>query len=89
MTKLVFAESYFETVGQLTSRRLQDRLERLLELMQDVPTFGSTNVRDSLKQEFGPYCMTADLSPFDLVFEYDPETDIANVYGIVHQRSIR
>ena len=89
MAKLVFAESYFETIGQITSRRLRERLLHLLELMQDVPTFGSRKVRGSLKKRFGENCMTADLSPFLLVFEYDEPADVVNVYGVVHQRGVR
>ena len=89
MPKLVFAESYFEAVGQITSKRLQQRLIHLLELMQDVPTFGSRKVRGSLKERFGDACMVADLSPFLLVFEYDEENDTVNVYGVVHQRAIQ
>ena len=88
MAKLVFAERYFDTVGQITSRKLQDRLLSLLALMEEVPTFGSCKVRDSLKDQFGESCMTADLSPFLLVFEYDEAADTVYVYGIVHQRSV-
>ena len=89
MAELVFADSYFEAVGQITSRQLQDRLLDLLGLMREVPTFGSRKVRGSLKERFGDNCMTADLSPFLVVFEYDEEQDIVFVYGIVHQRSVR
>lgn len=89
MARLVFAESYFDSITEIVSARLQSRLEHLLELMEEVPTFGSRKVRDSLKDEFGPNCMTADLSPFELVFEYDTETDTVYVYGIRHQRRIR
>lgn len=89
MAELVFADSYFETVGQITSRRLQDRLLDLLSLMSEVPTFGSRKVRGSLKDRFGDCCMTADLSPFLLVFEYDEEHDVVYVYGIVHQRAVK
>ena len=88
MAKLIFAESYFETITQITSPKLQDRLLDLLVLMQNVPTFGSRKVRDSLRSRFGDGCMTADLSPFLLVLEYDKEQDAVYVYGIVHQRSI-
>lgn len=62
---------------------------RLLELMQDVPTFGSRKVRGSLKERFGESCMVADLSPFLLVFEYDEGSDAVRVYGVVHQCSVR
>lgn len=88
MAELVFADSYFETVGDITSPRLQDRLLDLLSLMQDVPTFGSRNVRGSLRDRFGDNCMTADLSPFLLVFEYAPDDDVVYVYGVVHQRAV-
>lgn len=89
MAELEFAESYFDTVEQITSKRLRQRLLKLLEIMQDAPTFGSRKVRDSLKERFGGNCMTADLSPFLLVFEYFEDDDIVRVYGIVHQRSVK
>ena len=88
MADIDFAESYFDTVGQITSRRLQKRLLDLLELIQDVPTLGSHNIHSSLKDKFGNNCMAADISPFLLVFEYLEADDLVRVYGIVHQRSV-
>ena len=89
MARVIFTQSYFDTIGQITSTRLQNRLLDLLGLISEVPTFGSRIVRDSLKRRFGKGCMTADLSPFLLVFEYVGESDTVYVYGIVHQRAIR
>ena len=89
MARLVFADGYFDTIAQITSKRLRQRLLKLLDLMQGVPTFGSRNVRGWLRERFGESCMTADLSPFLLVFEYDAEADVVYVYGVVHQRSVR
>jgi len=89
MSKIVFTESYFDTILQITSKRVQNRLLDLLDLLQEVPTFGSRKVRESLRQRFGESCMTADLSPFLLVFEYKEGVDTVYVYGIVHQRSVR
>ena len=89
MAKIVFTKSYFDTIGQITSKRLQDRLLNLLDLIEEVPTFGSRKVRGSLRQRFGEGCMTAYLAPFLLVFEYSEESDTVYVYGIVHQRSVK
>lgn len=89
MAELIFAESYFETIAQIESPKLQDRLLSLLELLSEVPTFGSRKVRGWLRERFGETCMTADLSPFLFVFEYIEKDGIVFVYGIVHQREIR
>lgn len=89
MAELVLTESYFETIAQIESPKLQDRLLALLELLGEVPTFGSRKVRGWLRERFGDTCMTADLSPFLLVFEYIEEDDTVFVYGVVHQREIR
>ena len=45
MARLVFAESYFDSILEITSAKLQNRLEHLLELMEEIPTFGSRKVR--------------------------------------------
>ena len=88
MTRIRFATDCQKTFGHITSRRLQDRLDELLDLIVEVPTIGSKLVRDSLKEEFGENCLKADLAPFLLIYEYDEGEDIVRVYGIVHRRSV-
>lgn len=89
MTKLRFATDCEDSFKQLTSKRLQDRLGHLLDLVAEVPTFGSRLVRDSIKEEFGDNCLKADLNPFFLLYEYDEVADIVHVYGIVHSHSVQ
>ncbi len=89
MARIVFAQGYFDSIDQITSRRLEGRLLDLLDLIAAVPTFGSRKVRGLLERRFGKGCMTAGLSSFLLVFEYVDEADTVYVYGVVRQRSIR
>ncbi|MBQ9067944.1 MAG: hypothetical protein IJ131_02630 [Eggerthellaceae bacterium] len=69
MTRIRFATDCKASFAQITFRRLQNRLDDPLDLMVEVPTFGSKLVRDSLKKEFGSNCMKADLEPFLLIYE--------------------
>ena len=88
MARVAFTQRYFDSIAQITSPRLQNRLTRLVTLIADVPTSGSRLNRKSLKAEFGEDCYTADLMPFNLVYEYRESEDLVLFHGIVHQRNI-
>ncbi|WP_368389094.1 type II toxin-antitoxin system RelE/ParE family toxin [uncultured Adlercreutzia sp.] len=89
MTELRVTDRYIRSVRQITSARLQKRLEELVVLIEQVPTVGSTLNRPWLKSEFGSRCLTLDLKPFLLVYEYDEENDVAALYGIVHHGQVK
>lgn len=89
MTELRVTDRYIKSVRQVTSARLRNRLEDLVALIEQVPSVGSTLNRPWLQGEFGNRCLTLELKPFLLVYEYDEEADVAALYGIVHQRQVR
>lgn len=89
MTELRVTDRYIRSVRQVTSARLQKRLEDLVTLVEQVPTVGSTLNRPWLQSEFGSRCLALDLKPFLLVYEYNEEDDTVALYGVVHQRQVK
>lgn len=89
MAELRTTEQFFTSIDQITTAKLRNRLEELIKLVEQVPTIGSTLNRDWLKAEFGASCLTLDLKPFLLVYEYDESADVVALYGIVHHRRVR
>ena len=51
------------------------------ERAKDVPV--------SLTQLFGEGIRKIPVNPFDIVTQYDPDSDAVNVLGLVHQRMAR
>lgn len=88
MATLHTTDEYYESILQITSPKLQIRLEKLIRLIAEVPTVGSSLCRDWVREKYGKDCLTVELSPFMLVYDYDSETDEAVVYGIIHQRQV-
>ncbi len=89
MATLYAAEGFFESVAQITSPQLQDQLINLVSLIEAVPTIGSALNRDSVKEDFGGNCLTAQLRPFLLVYEYDEKEDAVMLYRLIHQRQVK
>ncbi len=54
-----------------------------------TPTIGPALTRDYLKEEYGEGCLTLDLGPFLIVYEYDDGSNVAALYDIIRQRLVR
>ena len=54
-----------------------------------TPTIGPALTRDYLKEEYGEGCLTFDLGPFLIVYEYDDGSNVAALYDIIRQRLVR
>lgn len=89
MTELRAAARFLDKAGSITSPKLRARLEGLLELLSEVPTIGSALTRDHLEEEYGESCLTLDLKPFFIVYEYDDGADVVALYDIIRQRLMR
>lgn len=89
MIKMRAAERFLDKTGSISSPKLQARLNSLLDLISEVPTVGSVLNRDYLREEYGQNCLTLDLSPFLIVYEYDEASNTVDFYDIIHQRSLK
>ena len=69
------------------SPRVKKHLVRILSMIESFPESGSANIPASLVEEFGPTIRKCPMDPYYLIYEYDPESDVVAVLGLVPQRS--
>lgn len=78
--------------GDLTQIRTDALLEAVfdtLEMLEAIPTLGSTNVPTSIKEKHGSNVRKLVVGPFDVIYEYDKSDDHIKVAGLVYQRMAR
>lgn len=89
MAKLRFTDRFIDDATVINSARLHEHLVKVLSMLEAFPESGSSDVPDSIRDEFGADIRDCALNPFDLVYEYDRERDIVLLYGLIHQRLAR
>lgn len=81
-----YAEGFARDVAGIWSPSVECHLRRVLTMLEAFALSGSTNVPASITAEFGPCVRKCTVNPFDLVYEYDAQSDTVFVYGLVRQR---
>lgn len=89
MARLRFTSRFVDNAAEICSERDNERLLRVLGMLEAFPESGSSDVPDSIRDEFGAGVRKCALNPFDLVYEYDRAHDVVLLYGLIHQRMAR
>lgn len=87
MPRLEFSERFAEDLAAVTSPRLEGRILSDLDSIELFGEFGSPNIPDSIKEEFGEGVRKVAVNPFDLVYTFYPEEDLCRIEALVHQRA--
>lgn len=87
MPRLEFSERFAEDLAAVTSPRLEGRILSDLDSIELFGEFGSPNIPESIKEEFGEGVRKVAVNPFDLVYTFYPEEDLCRVEALVHQRA--
>ena len=87
VAKLVYSDAFIEdmTAVKLASKRAE--IFDKADLLSDFPDLGSANVPESIRANFGSSVRKLVVSPFDVIYEHDPEASSVNILGLVHQRA--
>ena len=88
MARLIVFDGYVEARSKIWSERLGQNVDDMLRTIEQMPGVGSSLLPDSVIREFGPNVRKALVSPFEIVYEYDQETDIAYVYDLLYAPSL-
>ena len=83
MPRVELTERFVEDASSIRSERLLSHVYTALRNLESFPQMGSTDVPQSIVQEFGEGVRKYVVAPFDLVYEYDDASDIVYVYGLV------
>lgn len=87
MAKLVYADAFLNDLVAVEQASKRDEIFDKVDLLADFPDLGSANLPVSILSRYGTTVRKLVVSPFDVVYEYDPASDEVHVLGLIHQRS--
>ena len=85
MTRVIILESFEDDFAMVSSKAKRAKIIEAVALLERVPQRGSRDLPQSVLSRFG-HTRKIVVSPFDIIYTYDAESDTAVVQGIVHQR---
>ena len=85
--RMVYTDGFLDDAAAIWSDRVQGRLERMLSAIEAFPEIGSPDIPASIRAVYGIGVRKAVVEPFDLIYEYHPDTDTVIVYGLVPLRA--
>lgn len=87
MPEIRYTEQFIEDVRsiQLASKRREVR--RRIEQLSDFPDLGSSNLSESIVEQYGSCVRKLIVNPFIVVYEIDNQEDAVNILGLIHQRA--
>lgn len=89
VARLLFSNQFLDDAATIWSPRVNEHLHGVLRMIERFPESGSACRRASITDQFGPGVRTCAISPFDLVYRYDRESDTVYLYGLVNQKTAR
>ena len=87
MPRLEFSERFAEDLARIESPRPEARILADLDNIEAFGEFGSSNIPESIRQEFGSGVRKIAVNPFDLIYTLYPDADLARIEALAHQRS--
>lgn len=87
VSRMVYTDGFLDDAAAVWSDRVQGRLERMLRAIEAFPEIGSPDIPASIQATYVPRVRKAVVEPFDLIYEYDLDTDTVIVYGLVPFRA--
>ncbi len=89
MATLDFSEGFVDDLAEVSSERLLESIYAVLAPLESLPRYGSPDIPASLRRRFGPDLRKLVVSPYDIIYTYDEETDVVRVHGLVLQRAVQ
>ena len=84
MAKLVVYEGFVQSLAEIQSERLKNNIGNMLRTIEQMPGVGSSLVPQSILHAYGPNVLKALVSPYEIIYEYDRETNTAYVYDLMY-----
>lgn len=89
MPRLVFSDRFASDLAPIESAILEARIIAALDNIQMFGEFGSSNIPESVKLQFGGEVRKIAINPFDLIYSYYLDCDLVRVGALVHQKMAR
>ena len=87
MTKLLYSNRFASDLAGVTSTKTERKIFDILGAVEAAGDIGSKAVPESIRSEFGTGVRKLAVNPFDLVYTYDAERDIAFIEALIYQRA--
>ena len=84
--QLRIAEEFSAALAQIYSDKLLARIRKNVEALAELPEIGSTNVRKSLTDLYGPNIRKIPISTFVIIYRY--ENNIVDILALVYGPTI-
>ncbi|MEG0147329.1 MAG: sirohydrochlorin cobaltochelatase, partial [Raoultibacter sp.] len=78
---------FADDLARVTSAQVEKRIYENLDNIEAFGAFGSRNVPDSIKQRFGDAVRKVAVNPFDLVYTYESEANLAYIEALILRRT--
>lgn len=89
MPRLEFSEHFANGLATLTSPRVEERVMRVLDVLETFGELGSSLVPESITRRYGGNVRKVADEPLELVYTFYPDEDLVRVEALVYGRSIR
>ena len=86
MAEVLYANSFFEEIGQVEKKRVRDNILDATELLAVIPEMGSTNLPRSIVEKYGSDVRKLVVPPFLVLYKLLP-ADRVLVLGVMHNRA--
>ena len=83
MARVELTERFVDDASGIRSDRVLEHVHGVVRNLERFPQMGSTDVPRSIAREFGDDVRKYVVAPFDLVYEYNKDSDVVYVYGLV------
>ena len=87
MPRLEFSERFVNDLSLIESERLESEILGVVDAIEAFGEFGSSRIPDSVKLAFGSGVCKVAVNPFDLIYTFYSEKDLARIEALVHQRA--
>lgn len=87
MPRLEFSERFVNDLALVESAKLEARIMANLDNVEMFGEFGSANIPESIREEFGAGVRKVAANPFDLIYTFYPEQNLVRIEALVHQKA--
>lgn len=89
MARLIVFDGFIDARNQVRSDRVRSNVDNMIRTIELMPGVGSSILPASIVEEFGAGVRKAVVSPFEIVYEHDPDTDTVYVYDLLYCPNVR
>lgn len=87
MPRLEYSERFADDLALVETRKLEQRILACLDSIELFGEYGSPLVPDSIRAAYGDGVRKVAVNPFDLIYTYYPDRDLARIEALVHQKA--